>query len=75
MLTDKNKWDLIIIASAAIMRADDKNIPRIALGTEAHWEILDFIINNPDICAAEIHDFFIEETSHEELERLAALFC
>lgn len=57
MLTDEDKVDLICYISESMLLTKS-DFSRIKLVARSHRGILDFIIDHPDVCAAEIDDFF-----------------
>lgn len=60
MLTDKDKVDLILYISK-IMQLTKRDCTRELLVARSHGGILHFIIDHPDVCAAEIDEFFSQE--------------
>ncbi len=75
MLTDKDKWDLMVLWGRSMDRGNDDNFLRSSLGFFAHMEILDFIIDHPDVCAAEIKEFTHITLSRAEFNRLEAMYA
>lgn len=71
MLTDEDKVDLINYICDS-MREAKRDYSRERLVSKSHRGILHFIIDHPDICAAEIDDFFCLENDNfiQEFDRL-----
>ncbi len=71
MLTDKDKVDLICYISN-IMKIAQSDCARDKLVALSHGGILRFIISHPDVCAAELDEFFLisEESFIQEYNRL-----
>lgn len=71
MLTDKDKCDLFRYISDR-MRDAESGCTRHQLVVNSVAAILGFIIDHPDVCAAELDDFFLrdDKTTLRDLDRL-----
>ena len=71
MLTDKDKCDLLLYVSNRMQEAES-DMARKNLAIKSGQKIIRFLIDHPDICAAEIDDFLGMETEclYKEIDRL-----
>ncbi len=71
MLTDKDKCDIYRLISDRMHEAQSDCI-RDQLVVNSHAGILRFIIEHPDVCAAELDDFFCrsDKDTIQEMMRL-----
>ena len=80
MLTDKDKWELFQFTIEAITFAKDPDNCREEIVVNSCEMTLRFITAHPDLCAAEIDEFFLyykhsgEEEMYEEFMRLKTIF-